>query len=375
MISYSRYIIENCILETSVMNWYIIILFILGIGLYLYSRYLILQKEYKQEKIKLQQEKIEAFEQEARSSPQENIQRRHNITLVFKNANEANKLAVSSIGEYINGMNQPNLLARGFQSQNELIRAYNNAFEDITDDDATRITKFILELLDKIQYRNPKYYKYIIHWLGKISIAKAKNEGIILEGGMPHTLGNMIIMDSGWFINPRSTTLIHELTHIHQRNVPFEFEDLYPQLGYISYDVRSIYGMEGILLLNRNNPDGLSPNWLWCSTTCWWIGAVFPTATPNNLTDVNLVALKLERDPSGNYYYLKQTPTPLETLKEFNNYFGANANNYHPNEMTAKFGEWFLEDILGSSAGQKYSQYKGYNIYKNYITKLISTYY
>ena len=29
-------------------------------------------------------------------------------------------------------------------------------------------------------------------------------------------------------------------------------------------------------------------------------------------------------------------------------FFGDNKNNYHPNEMTAKFSEWYLLQILNS---------------------------
>ena len=42
------------------------------------------------------------------------------------------------------------------------------------------------------------------------------------------------------------------------------------------------------------------------------------------------------------FYYLKQNPTQLSKFKEFNDFFGDNQNNYHPNEMTAKFAEYFL---------------------------------
>jgi hypothetical protein len=269
-------------------------------------------------------------------------------------------------------MNQPNLQARGFQNQSEMIASYSRAFEDITLSEQHRINEFILELLTKLKARNPNYYRYLISWLNKIVFAKSIHW---LESGMPHTISNIVIMNEGWFKNPNETILLHELTHIHQRMVPFEFEELYNQLGYIPYNVPTIRGIEPVLVLNRNNPDGMSPNWLWKKgMNTWWIGAVFKTATPQNLSDIDLIALKLDMDASGNYYYLKQNPTLLDFLPEFSNFFGNNPNNYHPNEMSAKFAEWYIEDILGH-IGIKHDKYKGYTIYKKYFDNLIGTYY
>jgi len=165
--------------------------------------------------------------------------------------------------------------------------------------------------------------------------------------------------------------------------------------------------MENIYALNRNNPDGTSIYWLWHNSKSsdnkpqianqnyqnvektqslppefvetdnyWWIGAVFKSATPSSLTDVNLLALKLERGPDGSFYYLKQNPTLLSNFTEFIDFFGENPNNYHPNEMTAKFAEWFLLDSLGDvNASKNYYNHKGYLIYKKYFENIITSYY
>ena len=94
------------------------------------------------------------------------------------------------------------------------------------------------------------------------------------------------------------------------------------------------------------------------------------------------MALKLDKEIDNNntiFYYLKQTPTRLNNLKEFTNFFGDNPNNYHPNEMTAKFSEWFLLEMLKDNKSDnniyKYENYKGYKIYKNYLKNMINKYY
>ena len=354
------------------MNWYIIFFFLLAIALYLYTHYIRLNKQS-------QQEKIEAFQSLANLAPSEKLESQHNITLTFLGASQAAREMQSQAREYIALMNQPNLAARGVQTQQELLAQYKTAFQDITPSEQQRITEFILELLSKVQYKYPSYYRYLVKWISRISLAKSQDS---LEGGMPHTLGNMVVMDSGWFANPRGTTFLHEITHVHQRQVPFEFEDLYTQWGYYSTPMNQVRGMEGVLELNRNNPDGMSPDWLWREPAprngnkYWWIGAVFSSATPSSLGDISLIALKMEQDAQGNFYYLKQQPTPLDTLSSFLQYFvGSSPNNYHPNEMAAKFAEWYIEDVLGMPHYDNSGRHTGYQVYKNYFHKLLETYY
>jgi hypothetical protein len=357
------------------MNWYIIIFFLLALALYLYTQYIRLNNQS-------QQEKIEAFQSLANQTPTEKLASQHDITLTFLAASEAARQMQTIAREYIALMNQPNLAARGVQTQQELISAYATAFQDITPSEQQRITEFILDLLSKVQYKYPAYYRYLVKWIQKIAFAKAQAS---LEGGMPHTLGNLVIMDSAWFSSPRATTLLHEITHVHQRQVPFEFEELYSQWGYQATPMNQVRGMEGILQLNRNNPDGTSPDWLWRDgNKYWWIGAVFSSATPTTLSDVSLIAVKMEQDAQGNFYYLKQQPTPLNNLSSFLQYFGgASPNNYHPNEMSAKFAEWYLDDALGmpqnknleKQGGYQTGYQPGYQVYKNYFKKLLETYY
>jgi hypothetical protein len=354
------------------MNWFLIIFFVLAVGLFLYTQYIRLKRESRKEKVEAFQAAVNLVNQ----TITEKLKSRHGITLNFIPPSKAIVEMQSNAKEYISQMNQPNLAARGFQTQSELLAAYSMLFQDITSAECETISQSILNLLDKLENKYPSYYRYLTKWIGKIGIAKASNN---LEGGMPHTIGNIIIMDANWFVKPRETTFLHELTHVHQRQVPFEFDELYTQWGYLSTSVRNIRGIEPILTLNRNNPDGISPDWLWHSTTqpdqYWWIGAVFPTATPNGLGDVNLIGVKMERDSEGNFYYLKQQPSPLNSLTSFIQYFGANPNNYHPNEMAAKFAEVYLEDMLGTPNQSMQNRSEGYRVYMDHFNKIINTFY
>ena len=368
------------------MNWFIVIFFILSSIYYVITKYFLVKTNYKQNQKDLQ---IEAFETELNSTSTDKLKAKHNITLSYLDINTARQL-VKKNSAYIQNMNQPNLSARKCLTIDDLYEKYLNGFDEITSNEKETIDLFILDLLNTIQKYNTSYYKYVTTWLNKISIAKAKSW---LEAGMPHTLEKTIVMDADWFVHPRSKTLLHELTHIHQREVEFDFEDLYKELGYY-YNPEYIKGMESIYPLNRNNPDGLSKLWLWKmpsgsngssrndsisemtmnTTHFWWIGAIFKTVNPDSLNDVVLVAIKLETDPEGNFYYLKQNPTYLNKWQPFITFFGDNPNNYHPNEMTAKFSEYFLADMLHEQ-NREFDNYEGYKIYKKYFENMINKYY
>jgi len=353
------------------MNWIIIFFFIISIILFLITNYYLLKKE-------LSIEKIEEFDNEIKLTITEKLLKYHNTKVNYLDADEASNL-IKKNGDYLKGMNQANLSARNCNSIDDLYFKYKSAFDDITDNEKETINKFIFKLLSELKNCDNSYYNYVKNWTNKISIAKAKQW---LESGMPHTLDTTIIMDANWFIKPRKTTYIHELTHIHQRQTPSDFEDLYPLLGYI-YNPINIKGLETIYTLNRNNPDGMDKYWLWTNKNdiYWWIGAIFKTAIPTSLTDVNMIALKLDKD-DGTFYYLKQNPIQISKLTEFVNFFGDNQNNYHPNEMTAKFSEWYLLQILNSikkndinNITHTYNNYEGYKIYKKYFENMTKIYY
>ena len=360
------------------MNWFIIIFCIISILLYLITKYYLVNYDYKELK---ETEEIEAFETEQNRTFEDKLNFHHSIKINYLNKNESAKL-IKLNSDYMKNMNPSNLSARNCLNINELYEKYKTAFDNITSKEKERINEFLFNLLNNIKKINTSYYNYISKWLKEISFAKGK---YWLESGMPHTLENTIIMDTNWFNNPRKTTLLHELTHIHQRNVSFDFEDLYQELGYY-YTPNNIKGLEVITPLNRNNPDGLSTNWIWkmphlnnkniynSNNNYWWIGAVFKSVNPSSLLETDLIALKLDTDKEGNFYYLKQNPTLLNNLTSFIKFFGENPNNYHPNEMTAKFAEFYLLDIL-SDKQRNYYNYEGYEIYKKYFENMITKYY
>ena len=377
---------------------FLIFILIVSIALYVVTKYYLIQNQYKKEK-------VEHFTQYANSTPTEKLKTKYDLTIKYLNANDARNLFQQSI-QYLQNMNQANLAARKCQTLSDLYDKYmGGGLQDISEDEKSRVDEFMLNLLDMLSVRRPAFARYVSYWLRRISFAKGQ---IWLESGMPHTLGDTIIMDTNWFASPRETTLLHELTHIHQRDKFYDFEDLYFLLGYFYYP-KLIKGMEPYYQLNRNNPDGSSPFWLWHypdsktdegvasredntavqvnsmvrgkiaddtnNSDYWWVGAVFKSAVPVDVTDVNYIAIRLNRGADGAYYLFQNNATPLTKFSQYNNYMGINDNNYHPNETTAKYMEWYLQDITTQSGYVNHAQYEGYKTFKKYIDEYLAIYF
>jgi hypothetical protein len=375
------------------MNWVIIIFFIISIVLYIISNYYVLQK-------KVIDEQVEHFENEENITSIEKLNKR-DVNIKYLNKEDAINV-FKKTDQYLQNMNQPNLNARNCQTLSDLYDKYMSGLSDITNEEQNNVNNFIIELLEKVERYDIAFARYISYWLKRISFAKGKQW---LESGMPHTLGNVIIMDDHWFQKPRDTTLVHELTHIHQRNFFYEYEDLYFLLGYFYYP-KLIKGLEPYYQLNRNNPDGSSVFWLWHNPNSpinptqkqsldikknikakgiipnntnnndyWWIGAVFRSANPVSVTDVNYIGLELTRSSDGIFYYFNKPPIPLNKLDIYNKYMGIVDNNYHPNETSAKYMELYYLDKINHSDKNIYYEYQGYNVFKNYMDDLIQKYY
>lgn len=82
------------------------------------------------------------------------------------------------------------------------------------------------------------------------------------EGGMPHTRAGGILCFPGTNNMPNSTTMCHELVHIHQRKYPAKWAAFYKD----AFDFEIWSGTIPDELDNRRriNPDTIEmPNWIW----------------------------------------------------------------------------------------------------------------
>ena len=384
------------------MYYQLIIFFVIALIFLLITKYYLLQNQKCKENYKQQ---IDYFTEETTLTSTQKLKKKYNIEILYLSSSDAQALFKKS-SQYLQNMNQSNLSARNCETLSDLYDKYMGGLQDITDTDKVQVDTFLLTTLDTLAPHNYSLCRYLAYWLRHISFAKGQEW---LESGMPHTLGNTIIMDPNWFITPRTTTLFHELIHIHQRTKFFDFEDLYFLLGYF-YHPKVIKGMEQYYQLNRNNPDGASLFWLWHypdstignasqitrenternlvpskasgiipndtnNGDCWWIGAVFKSAVPVSVSDVNYIALQLTRTADGTYYLLQNTPVRLDKFKQYNDYMGINNNNYHPNETTAKYMEWYYTDAMDKHGVPEHLKYDGYKAFKKYMDDYLATYF
>jgi len=288
----------------------------------------------------------------------------NNINIKYFNSHDAYVYIINNSKEYIQNMNEYNLIARNCLSIDDLLNKYKeDAFDNISSTEIIIINKKIYDTLNKIKKNNINYYNYLKYWLNNVYIAKSKKW---LESNMPHTCGKLIIMNNEWFKNQNINILIHEITHIHQRLFPGDFIKLYNQLGYVN---KVIYDTDLIYKYNRNNPDGLDINWIWNNihkNTLWWCGAIFKSNKPYNLHDINHVAIEITID-KNNDYILSKNIILLNDFTDFIDFFGNYNDNYHPNEMCAIYAEWYFNEIINKET----YNYPAYNIYKQYIYKLL----
>lgn len=296
------------------------------------------------------------------------------ISINYAKATDARPLFTNS--DYLNTMNDINIQARGLTKET-LVPFYQSSFQNITIQEEKYITKFIEVLLDDLNKQNKQpYVNYLKYWLEKSILAKSIPK---LEGNMPHTQKNYIIMPVEWFKNPNASTLIHELFHIHQRYNPQDFMKLFEAIGFEYYNkgVNTIKGLDEAVAMTRHNPDGLDLNWIlhYAAKTKYgrdadyfFLTAKYPNMNNPSIKEVDYKQYPLERDNSGSYYHMN---TKSDHYAHINNSFMLSNNHYHPNEIVAQYAEYYLEDSLVDRNYPDKTKHYGeeYKIFLNWMNK------
>ena len=270
-----------------------------------------------------------------------------------------NKLAV-----YFNYMNQTNILARKFTKLEEMKDKYKcDGIQPLSETEKKYIINSIELAIRSLKTNNTNLYNYLYYWRMFFKLAKASSW---LENGMPHTHEDLIILPSSFFNNNfQLPTFIHEITHIHQRKYPQDWDELIWKLGFQHYNLTDSK-LDNILIRNRVNPDGLDYNYLWKNPTTgkyYWIGAIFSSITPTSLTDnIQYVACEMMQNNAGLFIFSGNI-IDLNMFNDFNNYFGISNNHYHPNEIIAEYMTYYYNNSNISNIG--------YEIFTKYMDKYI----
>ena len=289
------------------------------------------------------------------------------LKLHFAKTSDAQQLFAQS--KYLDTMNKINVEAREIPTKKQCYINYQNAFDTITKEEEELTKKAVRLLINTlIEQDNKEYAYYLKHWLEASIIAKQHSW---LESNMPHTHNNYIVLNQHWFDSPYNNrqTLIHEMTHVHQRYKHSFYQSLFEQWGftYYPYKVETIKGLEQAVMLTRHNPDGLNLNWiLTLDGNHYWITSKYPDINEPKLTRADYLAYPLTKDNQGRYYYTGTTPTPLKDFNAFMEFFGIHNNHYHPNEISAQYAEYYLDDCMVKRNSKELTKYK-YPAYLIYL--------
>jgi len=283
--------------------------------------------------------------------------------------------------DYLNNMNNVNVIARKFTSLEALKKKYIiSSLSTITEREKLAFIWFIEKILE-LTKKNKALHTFIYNYIyisnthnntNNTNNTESKNNIIIaknnswLEYNMPHTHKNVIIFTSNWFANlvkkhsrqlvesaliDEGSTFIHELTHIHQRYYLNNYiKHLYSKWGFINKVF--VHNINDFINKNRRNPDGLDLNWLWKHENNYIIfGAVYNSDKPSNLSDVSYILKKVIKT-DNNIFNISAINNNREVLienEEFNEFFGIINNHYHPNEIVAQYMEYYLQTCLNKT--------------------------
>ena len=155
-----------------------------------------------------------------------------------------------------------------------------------------------------------------------------------LENNFPHTHHNAILIPEIFPLNMSyqiKNTLLHEKIHIIQRFKKDNFYNLYE--NYWKFRYLKIKNLARIEKFSRTNPDGLDNNWVYSYQGIHIVILSLYNKNYKDISDVSSYGIYL--DGSNNIIFPVRKKK-LNEIKEFTHFFGnLNANNYHPNEISA----------------------------------------
>ncbi len=263
---------------------------------------------------------------------------------------------------YFDRMTSLDIVARKMQNATHLKKQYMNDMKELTDADKETIKSIIRQLMEE----RPNMLLFLTKSLQLAKFAKTSPQ---VEYGLPHTHGNIIFMP---FIVDNELTadiIIHELTHVFQRNYGAEFDKLYARWGFEK--AKYIDNFKTIKNAERNNPDANGDIYIWRDDSTqkyYWIGALYISPEPANIKDIGYYAVEVYRIGDGIFKSAegatKHQKHPLETFEPYINFFNLYNNHYHPNEISAEY-------MTISNNGKKIQGSPAYKIYKNFFEALM----
>jgi hypothetical protein len=148
-----------------------------------------------------------------------------------------------------------------------------------------------------------------------------------LENNFPHTHHDIIFIPMKLInmnLNNRMT-FVHEKVHIHQKQFPQLYENLYKHYWHFKKIDNGLVADLPFKL--RSNPDVLENNWLFTYKGANIIMLVKYRDNAKNITDVDYIGYNID---TKDY-------KPLKDIPQYTDFFGTfNLNYYHPYEIIAE---------------------------------------
>jgi hypothetical protein len=263
---------------------------------------------------------------------------------------------------YFKFFKQSDANARGIKLKlNDFQEKYSSSIISIENQEKESFMDFYNQIIESI----PRTYRIAL-LIPDLKIAKVSG----IENSYPHTHSDIVVFDKSYYSSlnkdsflenniSKASTLIHEIVHVKQREIPTKFDDLYHSWGFqsVSYQYLISNLSDDIVSRIRLNPDELPHYRFWV-----WNNKVMPLVIYSSI-DVNKI---------DQIFYIgvdwknKKKYSNIEDWTEYIEYFGISHNSYHPIEILAEYHANYYKELIGKS--KKKNQAEGYKIYKKYFS-------
>lgn len=233
--------------------------------------------------------------------------------------------------------------------QNQVRTEYRKAVANCTAAESKALEGYIAIIESRLK---PKYPGLtVMPW----RIVKVNDS---IEGGLPHTRGNVIVLSQSMLASIEATArsgewnldlidvLIHEQIHVIQRARAEAFTKLYESEWGFRKAV-TIKGANGWLDQHQIvNPDGVDVQWVWPvpnSSRVIWPRVILDgdSDLPLMPRDFRMIGLELASSPEGYVVVTEKSGLPqYRQLRDEESYmqkFGVVSSIYHPNEIAADY--------------------------------------
>ena len=256
--------------------------------------------------------------------------REHLVTDTIIFLSKENTRDIYKRSNYIHSFNKYDIQARNLKTQDP-VEWYSKRAMNFTLSEREKLIQAITDI--KTQARKKKLHRWRFLTNLTWKLAKVSDE---VDFGFPHTHEDTIFLPENFINMPLNDyfiqTLVHEMTHVWQRKMPLEFENLYTNYWDFNKTNR-VCGTEEYLRKTRTNPDISHIFYIFQEKLLPL--SVYNTETLS--TEFIGIPVELNNKPDGGYKVKSgETPVSLNQIQEYRDFFEISNNHYHPDELSAE---------------------------------------